>query len=125
MFPDNVVAGIKTYSGRDACIRVVAYFALFLYGVIDLAVKHFKSDDYDEDDIPIYFILFTFFPVESLARWGASCRVIAKQFSVTRLVTRFFDDIPAMQSLSNFWITNFPEEHAVNRPSIVNFKCFF
>lgn len=112
MFPDNVVAGIKTYSGRDACIRVVAYFALFLYGVIDLAVKHFSADDYDQDETPFYFYAFTFFSVESLVKASQSCRLIAKQFSVTRLITRFFDDIPALQSLYNFWIVNFPEEAA-------------
>ena len=112
MFPDNVVAGIKTYSGRDACIRVIAYFALFLYGVIDLAVKHLSSDDYDEDETPFYFYVFTLVSVESLVKAGQSCRLIAKQFSVTRLITRFFDDIPALQSLYNFWVVNFPEEAA-------------
>jgi hypothetical protein len=112
---ENVVNGVKTYSGRDSLIRVVAYFALFLYGVIDLAVKNLSSNE----PTPFYFYIFTLISFESLANIGQSCRVIAKQFSTTRLITRFFDDIPAIHSLTVFWRDNFDTEQT-NQPQLVN-----
>ena len=114
---ENVVNGVKTYSGRDSLIRLVAYGALFLYGVIDLAVKHLSSNE--EEPIPFYFYIFTLISFESLAKFGQSCRVVAKQFSTCRLITRFFDDIPAIHSLTVFWRDNFDTENQ-NIPSVVN-----
>lgn len=110
MQPENVVEGLKTYSGRDACIRVIAYLGLFLYGVIDLAVKHLSSKEHKDEETPYYFYLFTLVSIEQLIEIGKSCRVIQKQFATTRLVTRFFDDIPAIFSLFDFMNTAYPDE---------------
>lgn len=123
MQTENVINGLKTYSGRDACIRVIAYFGMFMYGVLDLAVKHFKSNaadenDRDDDSTPFYFYLFTFISIENLVHLAASCRVISKQFSTTRLITRFFDDIPAVYNLVEFWAKNFPDEPPVQQKPV-------
>ena len=65
---NKVVSGVATYNGRDACIRVTAYFTLFLYGLL-------KDID--------------------TAR-AQSCRILSKQFATARLIARFFDNIPAI-----------------------------
>ena len=117
MQPENVISGLKTYSGRDACIRVIAYFGLFLYGVIDIAVKELSKEKKQDDDngVSIYFYLFTLVSIENLIQIGKSSRVIGKQFSTTRLITRFFDDVPAVYNLVEFWTKNFPDEPPSNQ----------
>lgn len=30
----NIVNGLGTFVGRDSCVRVTSYFALFLYGLL-------------------------------------------------------------------------------------------
>jgi hypothetical protein len=106
----NIVAGLGTYAGRDACIRVVSYFALFLYGLIKLAqVGYIKANDSDGDDDDdndnhehdsfLLQIMFQFLSIEAIVALEYSLLLISKQFALTRLINRFFDDIPAVYNL--------------------------
>ena len=115
-FIETVVANLKTYSGRDSCIRVVAYFSLFLHGVFNLIdTEHQKTlsnadtsmaDQASIVNNPIassillnFFvnkILFYIVSIESAHSLSISFKILAKQFGTTRLILRFFDDIPAI-----------------------------
>jgi hypothetical protein len=68
---------LKTYSGRDACIRLVAYFSKFIYGLFQLL------------DMEVY-----------------EFKVLSSQFSNCRCIMRFFDDIPAIYSFICFFRKN-------------------
>lgn len=68
---------LKSYSGRDACIRLVAYFSKFIYGLLQL----FSLEVYE-------------------------IKVLSSQFSNCRCIMRFFDDIPAIYSLLCFYNKN-------------------
>lgn len=94
---DNISNGLKTYSGRDACIRLVSYFSLFLYGAFNLIEKNEKH--LAANNIVFQFLFKHVMPIQSLPSLTKSFHTIAKQFSNTRLVMRFFDDIPAINNL--------------------------
>ena len=89
---ENINDGLKTYSGRDACIRFVAYFFLFLYGLLK-QVEEFKK---------ILFYKNSFFTRNVLSPLTHSCLTISKHFSTTRLILRFFDDIPAILKFMSY-----------------------
>lgn len=91
---NQIVAGLGTFVGRDSCIRVTSYFALFLYGIL----TEFDLNALRKDSILVQYI-FLLIKFESIDSIASSCLVISKQFAVTRLITRFFDDVPAIYNL--------------------------
>jgi hypothetical protein len=105
---ENVVANLKTYSGRDSCIRVVAYFSLFLHGVFNLIDENKKTSN-NNDPIASSILLNLFVnkfllyivSIESAHSLSISFKILSKQFATTRLILRFFDDIPAIY---NFYV---------------------
>ena len=62
---ENINEGLKTYSGRDACIRLVAYFFLFLYGIL-LLVEEYKTIFFNKtnDD---YSFIFSYFRIQYIS----------------------------------------------------------
>jgi hypothetical protein len=75
----QIVFGLNTYHGRDACIKFLAYFSLFIYGTI---LKDFDNKNaYKMAD-----------PFLSLS----------KQFSNCRIVLRFLEDLPAFYNIYKF-----------------------
>lgn len=91
---NKISNGLATYSGRDSGIRVTAYFTLFLYGLLKDVEKSL-----DNHSTLIEFLL-RFLSFETLVHLSQSMRVISKYFGTTRLIMRFFDDIPA---INNFY----------------------
>ena len=87
----NINDGLKTYAGRDACIRMVAYFFLFLYGIL----KQIEI-------LSEYLFYEGWFESNFLTELKQSCLTISKHFSTTRLILRFFDDIPTLLKFFNF-----------------------
>ena len=87
----NINEGLKTYSGRDACIRLVAYFFLLLFGILK-QLEYYEEYILDED---------SFFKT-LLSDSIKSCLTISKNFSTARLILRFFDDIPAILKFFNY-----------------------
>lgn len=95
----KITKGLGTYSGRDACIRVVAYFSLFLYGY---TTKILNSDEEEKNKSYFLKFLLYFYTFESLPHLAKSCQLISKAFGTTRLIMRFFDDIPAINNLISY-----------------------
>ena len=87
----NINEGLKTYAGRDACIRLIAYFFLFLYGLL-VQIEYFGEYLFDQDS----------FMANMLSDTIQSCLTISKHFSTTRLILRFLDDIPALLKFFNY-----------------------
>ena len=89
----NINEGLKTYAGRDACIRFVAYFFLFLCGFLE-QIEILNEYLFEGENTFISNIL---------PELIQSCLIISKHFSTTRLILRFFDDIPALLKFFNYW----------------------
>lgn len=98
---NKLSSGLATYSGRDACIRVTAYFTLYLYGLlVDLEKKSYGNNT------PLIEYLLKVLSFEQLVHLAQSFRLISKYFGTTRLIMRFFDDIPAVNNLVKHFSSN-------------------
>jgi hypothetical protein len=69
---------LNTYYGRDTSLRLIQYLTLLIHGVLEIV--NYKTNNSSP------FL---------------SC---AKQFSNCRLIMRFFDDLPAITKLYNYYI---------------------
>jgi phosphoglycerol transferase MdoB-like AlkP superfamily enzyme len=75
---EQIVRGLNTYRGRDACVRSVCYLLLFLYATL-------KPLNSSNDDKRLNILLSA-----------------SKQFGQCRMILRFFEDIPAFLNLYLF-----------------------
>lgn len=106
----KITKGLATYSGRDACIRVTAYFFLFLYGLlIDVHKKNYGNNSWFVENLLVVFSL------EQLFHMAESCRLISKQFATTRLIMRFFDDLPALNNFYQHYLKAFSKAHETDK----------
>ncbi len=71
----------RIHARRDAVIRFVSFFSLFLYGLLNLL------ENYGENAKTVYL----FFPTINLHSLMHVMLVISRQFDLVRLVTRIFD----------------------------------
>jgi len=71
----------RIHARRDAVIRFVSFFALFLYGLLNL----FENDGENAKTV------YLFFPTITLHSLMHVMLVISRQFDLVRLVTRIFD----------------------------------
>ena len=77
----------KSHVRRDAAIRLISYFALLIYGLLNLIDE--KRKTYEQLDL-----IFLFFSASSLHSLMKTCWIINRQFDLVRLITRIFD-LPA------------------------------
>ena len=105
----SVVATLKTYGGRDAFLRLIAYSSLILHGLFDLA--HHAQKDGQVSALSSYFdilpwdlfgLLFATISAEELLRISISFKKVASQFSNARTILRFLDDVPAIYDLFHY-----------------------
>lgn len=116
---EKILAGLATYNGRDACIRVTSYFFLFLYGLLsDLEQNSLYKKSWLIQNLLVIFSL------EKLVKMSASFRVLAKQFATTRIIIRFFDDLPAIYQFYKHFVKAFRSGTCEGKKSIpmVNLK---
>lgn len=114
---ESITKGLATYSGRDSCVRITAYFTLFVFGATKLMLDELDYSNDDEkskrDHLFSYIYLSylsAFLTVDGLKHLNYSSRLISKHFATTRLILRFFDDIPAIFNLyKHFFMTQPPK----------------
>lgn len=110
---ESILNGLASYNGRDSCIRVTSYFFLFLHGLLaDLDEKNSKNNSWLVQN------LLLFYSIEKLIQMSGSFRVLAKQFATTRIIVRFFDDLPAIHQLYKHYIKAFKTQTDKNEKSI-------
>ena len=71
----------RIHARRDALIRFISFFALFLYGLLNWL----------ENDVENTKTVYLFFPMVTLHSLMHVMLVISRQFDLVRLVTRIFD----------------------------------
>lgn len=110
---ERILTGLASYNGRDACIRVTSYFFLFLYGLLaDLEQKNSNKKSWLIQNL---LVIFSF---EKLVQMSVSFRVLAKQFATTRIIIRFFDDLPAIYQFYKHYVKVFKSHTDKNKKSI-------
>lgn len=78
--------------------KITKYELKNIWHCIILIIKINKDP---ESSIPLKILLF-FVEINSIDAFAFSCLEVSKQFAVTRLITRFFDDIPSIYNLLNY-----------------------
>ena len=108
-------AYFRIHACRDAFIRFICFFALFLYGLL-------KFFDEDRENSETYKFLLTLFSNDTLHSIMHAMLVISQQFDLVRLVTRIFDFPTNLHNLVN----NFTSKEKVRKIlKLTKFNVYF
>ena len=79
---------LNSYHGRDTCLRFFQYFSLLIFGVLEL--------------------------LQTATEIKSKALIISAQLSNCRILTRFFDDLPAFFNLYNYYFKSKTTQHDVS-----------
>ena len=78
----QLVTGLNSYHGRDACLKFICYMSLFINGLIIII----NNEDYFHA--------------------ANAFKILSRQSSNCRIVLRFFEDLPAIYNLFTYLSLN-------------------
>ena len=99
----RIVNGLSSFVGRDMAMQFVFFFSLLIHGLLSDIRLELPLSEQDIGPLKIIFIniLLNFVSIESIPNLAASFWAMCQQFLLARLITRRFEDLPAIYNFYN------------------------